>query len=98
MGKINLKLNEVEKFDSIKDMLNKAVAACGDKPLYKWRAGKEIKSASYNEFRKTVDALGTALSSIGMATKHVATTGENSYDWICTYLTMLMHLDESSLQ
>lgn len=90
MGKINLKLNEVEKFDSIKDMLNKAVAACGDKPLYKWRDGKDIKSVSYNEFRKTVDYLGTALSSIGMATKHVATTGENSYDWICTYLAMLM--------
>ncbi len=90
MGKINLKLNEVEKFESIKDMLNKAVAACGDKPLYKWRDGKDIKSVSYNEFRKTVDYLGTALSSIGMATKHVATTGENSYDWICTYLAMLM--------
>ncbi len=90
MGKINLKLNKVEKFDSIKDMLNKATAACGDKPLYKWLDKKEVKSVSYNEFRKTVDYLGTALSSLGMADKHVATTGENSYDWICTYLAMLM--------
>lgn len=80
---------EISKVESIKKMLAETVENYGDQTAYKWREGKEIKSATYKEFQLTTFYLGTALYDLGLGKSHVATTGENSYDWICTYLTML---------
>lgn len=80
---------EVKKFNTIREMLEMAVEEAGDKAAFKWLDNKEIKSATYREFRDTTMWLGTGLSSIGVSKLHVATTGENSYKWACSYLTML---------
>lgn len=81
--------NEVKKFNSITEMMEIAVADAGDKDAYRWLDKKEIKSSTYSEFYKTQNILGTALASLGLSKSHVATTGENSYKWVCSYLTML---------
>lgn len=81
--------NEVKKFNSITEMMEIAVADAGDKDAYRWLDKKEIKSSTYSEFYKTQNILGTALASLGLLKSHVATTGENSYKWVCSYLTML---------
>lgn len=81
--------NEVKKFNSITEMMEIAVADAGDKDAYRWLDKKEIKSLTYSEFYKTQNILGTALASLGLSKSHVATTGENSYKWVCSYLTML---------
>ena len=81
--------NEVKKFNSITEMMEIAVADAGDKDAYRWLDKKEIKSSTYSEFYKTQNILGTALASLGISKSHVATTGENSYKWVCSYLTML---------
>lgn len=81
--------NEVKKFNSITEMMEIAVADAGDKDAYRWLDKKEIKSSTYSEFYKTQNTLGTALASLGISKCHVATTGENSYKWVCSYLTML---------
>ena len=81
--------NEVKKFNSITEMMEIAVADAGDKDAYRWLDKKEIKSSTYSEFYKTQNILGTALASLGISKCHVATTGENSYKWVCSYLTML---------
>ena len=70
-------------------MMEIAVADAGDKDAYRWLDKKEIKSSTYSEFYKTQNILGTALASLGLSKSHVATTGENSYKWVCSYLTML---------
>lgn len=80
---------QVKKFNTIREMLAMAVNEVGDKAAFKWLDKKEIKSATYKEFKDTTFSLGTALNAIGVSKSHVATTGENSYKWACTYLTML---------
>ncbi len=82
--------SKVEKFNTIKEMLDQAVNAVGDLDAFKWLDGNEIKKVTYKEFKNDVNYLGTALSNLGLTKSHVATTGENSYDWICSYLAMLM--------
>lgn len=82
----------VKPFDTIKQMLAMAVEEAGDRAAFKWRDGQSIASVTYREFQKDVQSLGTALYSLGLADRHVVTTGENSYPWICSYLAMLQSL------
>ena len=87
-----MKLNEVQKVTSIKEMLNLAVKKAGDKIAFEYKdendKNKNIK-VTYKEFVKDTEELGTAITEIGMQDKHIAIIGENSYKWLTVYLTVL---------
>ena len=87
-----MKLNEVQKVTSIKEMLNLAVKEAGDKIAFEYKdendKNKNIK-VTYKEFVKDTEELGTAITEIGMQDKHIAIIGENSYKWLTVYLTVL---------
>lgn len=85
-----MKLNEVKKVTSIKEMLNLAVKEDGDKVAFQYKDenGKNVE-VKYKEFVKDTESLGTALASLGMQDKHIAMIGENSYKWLTVYLTVL---------
>lgn len=89
----NYALNSnVTKISSIKEMLNLAVKEAGDKNAFEYRDEKEhnkIVTVTYKEFARDTEELGTALASLGMADKHIAMIGENSYKWLTVYLTVL---------
>ena len=82
---------EVKKFNTIKEMINLAVEEAGENIAfeYKDKVTKEVVKVKYKEFQEDIYALGTALSTINMADKHIAVIGENSYNWITVYLTAL---------
>ena len=87
-----MKLNEVTKVTSVKEMLNLAAKEDGEKIAFEYKNEKEkgkIIKVTYNEFKKDTESLGTALANIGMQDKHIAMIGENSYKWITVYLTVL---------
>lgn len=87
-----MKLNEVTKVNSIKEMLNLAVKESGDKIAFQFKDENDkekIVKVTYKEFVEDTEALGTALSSIDMHDKHIAIIGENSYKWLTVYLTVL---------
>lgn len=84
--------SNVTKISSIKEMLNLAVKEAGDKNAFEYRDEKEhdkIVTVTYKEFARDTEELGTALASLGMADKHIAMIGENSYKWLTAYLTVL---------
>lgn len=85
----NYSLNKVTKFDSINEMLELAVKEAGNKIAFKYKVGDEIKEVTYNDFQNDTIYLGTGLHSLGITNSHVAVIGENSYDWITVYLTVL---------
>ena len=85
----NLNYNEVTKIDTIKELMDLAVKEAGDNIAFKYKEGKEVKAITYKEFQNDTYYLGTALSTIDMLDKHVAVIGENSYNWITVYLTVL---------
>jgi len=74
---------------SIKDMMETSVAKAGDKIAYKYRGKDGIIEITYSQFQNDTFYLGTALSSLGMASGHIACVAENSYNWITVFLTAL---------
>lgn len=88
----NYKLNEVVPVKNIKDMLNAALEKAGEKTAFIYRDEKDkekIIKITYREFIQDTLELGTAIANIGMADKHIAIIGDNSYKWLTVYLTML---------
>lgn len=87
-----MKLNEVQKVTSIKEMLNLAVKEAGDKIAFEYKdenQKEKNRQITYKEFVRDTEELGTALASLGMQDKHIAIIGENSYKWLTVYLTVL---------
>lgn len=85
----NYALNEVTKINSINELLEIAVKEAGDRIAFKYKIKDGIKEVSYKDFQNETIHLGTALHSIGITEKHVAVIGENSYNWLTVYLTVL---------
>ena len=88
----NYALNKVTKVNSIREMLELAVKEAGEKNAFEYRdenQSDKIVKVTYKEFNNDTEELGTALASIGMADKHIAMIGENSYKWLTVYLTVL---------
>lgn len=81
----------VEKFDTLREMVDMAANAVPDRAAYQYKTGKDtVVSVTFREFRDQISYLGTALKSIGMEDKHINIIGDNSYQWILTYLTSLL--------
>lgn len=85
----NYPINEVIKFDNIREMLDLAVENDPNHIAFMYKENKQEKQKTYKEFQNDTFYLGTALSSIGMDKTHIAVIGENSYNWVTVYLTVL---------
>ena len=84
------RLYDYLKITDLKDMLNKTKKLYGEKIAYqiKTENGK-YKTFTHNEVREMVDALGTALISLGLKGKRIAIIGENRYEWQIAYLSVV---------
>ena len=89
----NYALNKnITKITSIKEMLDLSVKEAGDNIAFEYKDEQNqdnIIKVTYKEFVKDTEELGTGISNIGMADKHIAIIGENSYKWLTVYLTVL---------
>lgn len=85
----NIKYYNVKKLNSIQEILTNAVEQAGDKVAFMYRKDKNIVSITYKQFVDDVNSLGTRLCNLGLDGKHIAVIGENSYNWITVYLTVL---------
>ena len=80
---------DVQKFDTIREMLSLADEQAGDKAAFMYPTKSGSESVTYHEFVMTTEYLGTALTAMGFGKSHIANIGENSYKWVCVYLTAL---------
>jgi len=79
------------KVSDFREMVEVCTKKYGDKLLYKYKQGGEVREKTYIEFKNDIDALGTALiSKLQMTDEHIALICENSYEWIVIYYTMMM--------
>ena len=84
-----VKFNEVTKINSIREMMEIAVREAGDKLAFRYREENKIVDVTYKEFQNDTLALGTALIEKGFTKNHIAVIGDNSYNWVTVYLTVL---------
>ncbi len=89
MANKNYALHEVQKFDNFRQMLDMAAAQAGNKTAYMFRKDGIIESVTFDKFNATTKALGSAICALGIGEEHVAMCGENSYEWICVFFTVL---------
>ncbi|MBQ8299633.1 MAG: AMP-binding protein [Clostridia bacterium] len=74
----------------LKDMLEKSGEVFYDRPAYRIRVEEgKYKVFTHGEVRRMVDALGTALISLGLKDKRIAVIGENRYEWEIAYLAIV---------
>lgn len=81
--------NVVEKFYTIKEMMELAVEQAGDHNAFMYRQKDKIIEVTYKEFQEDTFHLGTALANKNLHTSHIAVIGDNSYNWLTVYLTVL---------
>ena len=84
-----IEYRELRDFSSIKELIRTSVHDGGDKLAFRYKKSGEIVDVTYSEFFETTLSLGEALNSRGFTDGHLACIGENSYNWIVTYLTVL---------
>ena len=61
----------------------------GDKVVYRYYVGKEIKSITYAEFHEMIHECAAGFDAMGLKGHRVAVIGDTSPQWICTYLAAL---------
>ena len=89
---MNLKVRQGERIHkskeikNIKDMLEKSAELYKNNIAFKYKENGEIKTVTYEQVKKDVDALGTALINLGLKNKKIAIVGVNSYKWVVAYL------------
>lgn len=81
-------LYEVRKITDLKDMIAQSAKIYAEKPafLMKVKGNPDYVPVSYRKFKADIDALGTALISLGLKDKKIAVIGENRYEWAMSYL------------
>jgi len=81
---------EVRPIRDLKDMLKQSVELFGSKNAFLVKTGDDnYKGITYSQFKEDVDALGTALTNLGLKDKFIAVIGENRYEWCVTYLSVV---------
>lgn len=79
-----------KKFNNLKEIINNSKEVFGNDPAFKFKnpETKEMYTMSYKDYIEEVEALGTALISIGLKDKRIGVIGENRYEWQETYLSV----------
>ncbi len=81
----------VREIQSVKEMLETSCKEHKDRIAYytKEFGDKSFKEIKYEQLLEDVNALGTALLSLGLKDKKIAIIGENRYYWACSYLAIM---------
>ena len=84
-------IHKVEKYENLKEMLQKTGEEFADKYAYKFKTENigEFTYITHKEFRDDINNLGTALINIGLKDKRIAVISENRYEWGVAYLAVV---------
>ena len=81
---------EARKFENLKEMIKNTKEKFGDETAFKFKSDNngEIITMNYNQYIDEINALGTALISVGLKDKRIGVISENRYEWEEAYLTI----------
>ena len=86
------KLYNTTKIHDLREMLNESARLYASNTAFYQKRNGKYTEYSFNQFKCDVDSLGTALARRGFAGKKIIVTGENSYEWCLTYMTIVTGL------
>ena len=81
------KLHEGVKLNNLRELLEQSEKRFGNKSAFKFKTEEpgKFRTKTYKEYIDEINALGTALISIGLKNKRIAVISENRYEWTLTY-------------
>ena len=80
-------LCEVEEINNLKEFVEYTALEYCDKAAFEYKISNNTnKKISYRQFKEDIESLGTAFFSLGLSNCNIGILGENSYEWIVTYL------------
>ncbi len=81
---------DIKAFSTLGEMLTMAKNEAGDRIAFRYKnRDDEVVNITYNSFYNKVENLGAALTKMGYGSSHIACVGENSYDYIVVFLSVL---------
>ena len=91
--KVCRKLYDAEKFDTIREYINKAIKKFPDNNAFilKNKVNNVVNytNISYTKFGEDIKAFGTALIHLGLENKRIAIIGKNRYEWAIAFVSTL---------
>ncbi|GAB1476094.1 long-chain fatty acid--CoA ligase [Bacillota bacterium] len=83
-----IRYRDIRPIIDIKHMFETSVELYGDNTAFytKDEPGGEYRQITYKKAKEDVDALGTALTAMGLKGKPIGIIGDNSYRWAIAYL------------
>jgi long-chain acyl-CoA synthetase len=82
---------DIRPIIDLKQMMESSVELYGDNIAFhvKDKVGGPYRGITYKEAKADVDALGTALTSLGLKGKCISIIGDNRYEWAISYLAVV---------
>lgn len=92
MAKKNYPLYETTFFENFRVMTENVAKKYPDRVAISYKKhprDRETVDVTYAEARDYIRDMGTELIHMGLRDKHVAIIGESSYEWICSYFSLM---------
>lgn len=82
----NLHAKPPKVISDLRDLVDSSAAAFGDKVLYVYNEDQTQKTYTYRDLQTNTNAIGTALTGLGLSGRHIAVIGENHPLYVTAYL------------
>ncbi len=84
-------LYPIRPINNLKDLIESSTKLFPERNAFlkKDKPGGKYIPVQYREFKSQLDALGTILMELGLKGKTIAVIGENRYEWMLTYLSVV---------
>lgn len=81
------RLYSIEKVNNLKELLERTEKLYANNIAFKFKTDTPdvLKHTTYTEYIEEINALGTAMISLGLKGKRIAVISENRYEWTLTY-------------
>ena len=94
MKKEKYEIYETKDYQNIREVIDEPVSKYPENIAFRIKEkndGKNVtyKDIKYKEFQEQINALGTALISMGLKDKRIAIISKNRYEWVLSYLAVL---------
>lgn len=84
--------NDIREMSTIKELIYGSVEMYPERPAFwvKKKKGAPYEAVSYSLLKHDVESLGAQLRAMGLAGERIGVMGEGCYEWIATYLAVVM--------
>ncbi|MBQ2774859.1 MAG: AMP-binding protein [Clostridia bacterium] len=84
---------KVREFNDIRELMDMSTNLFGDKPAFEVkRQDGTHYNITYRDYRKDIDAFGTAITSMGFSDARIAICADNCYEYCLTYISTICGL------